>query len=132
MPALAKMIPIGQYLDHGESVEIARPAVAAAYKAYVDQSAGKRRILKPGDRIPLGGVDVETIMLARADGRTLAHDILAPLPLPPFTNSAVDGYAVRSRDLPGHEEAAFPVTGRVQAGASAREPVKPGLDFLFT
>jgi competence protein ComEC len=64
MAALARMIPIGQYLDHGESVEIARPAVAAAYKAYVDQSAGKRRILKPGDRIPLGGVDVETIMSA--------------------------------------------------------------------
>src|SRR5207302_6578499 len=39
---------------------------------------------------------------------------------------AVDGYAVRSGDLPHHEEAAFPVTGRVQAGASAREPVKPG------
>jgi len=64
MSALAKMIPIGQYLDHGESVEIARPAVATAYKAYVDQSAGKRRILKPGDRIALGGVDVETIMSA--------------------------------------------------------------------
>ena len=30
-----------------------------------------------------------------ADGRILAHDISAPLPLPPFTNSAVDGYAVR-------------------------------------
>jgi competence protein ComEC len=64
MAALAKMIPIGQYLDHGESVEIARPAVAAAYKAYVDQSAGKRRILKPGDPIPLAGVDIQTIMSA--------------------------------------------------------------------
>ena len=45
-------------------------------------------------------VDVEPVPLARADGRILAHDILAPLPLPPFTNSAVDGYAVASRDLP--------------------------------
>src|SRR5882757_10035023 len=70
--------------------------------------------------------DVETVSLTGADGRILAGDISAPLPLPPFTNSAVDGYAVRSRDLPGGEEAAFPVTGRVQAGASAREPVKPG------
>ena len=70
--------------------------------------------------------DVETVSLTEADGRILASDISAPLPLPPFTNSAVDGYAVRSRDLPLQEEAAFPVTGRVQAGASAREPAKPG------
>ncbi len=71
-------------------------------------------------------VDVETVTLARADGRILAHDILAPLPLPPFTNSAVDGYAVSSRDLPQQEEQAFPVTGRVQAGGSSNAPVKPG------
>src|SRR5437868_8728491 len=71
-------------------------------------------------------VDVETVMLARADGRILAHDILAPLPLPPFTNSAVDGYAVSGRDLPQHEEQAFPVIGRVQAGGSASAPLKPG------
>ncbi|HWD00390.1 MAG TPA: MBL fold metallo-hydrolase [Candidatus Sulfopaludibacter sp.] len=64
MPALAKMIPIGMYLDHGESVEMARPQVAAAYKDYVEQTQGKRRILKPGDKIPLKGVDVDVIMSA--------------------------------------------------------------------
>jgi competence protein ComEC len=64
MPALAKLIPIGMYMDHGESVEIDRPQVATAYKAYVEQSAGKRRILKAGDRIPLKGVDIEVIMSA--------------------------------------------------------------------
>ena len=48
------------------------------------------------------------------------------MPLPPFTNSAVDGYAVRSGDLPPQGEQAFPVTGRVQAGASAQEPARPG------
>src|SRR5436190_944696 len=70
--------------------------------------------------------EVETVDLKNADGRIQAAGISAPLPLPPFTNSAVDGYAVRSDDLPLAEEQAFPVTGRVQAGASAREPVKPG------
>src|SRR6185295_4994344 len=70
--------------------------------------------------------DVETVALAHADGRILASDILAPLPLPPFTNSAVDGYAVASHDLPVKEEQAFPVTGRLQAGSSAIAPVKPG------
>jgi molybdopterin molybdotransferase len=70
--------------------------------------------------------EVETVALADADGRILAHDIAAPLPLPPFTNSAVDGYAVASRDLPQDQEQTFPITGRVQAGASAQEEVKPG------
>ncbi len=51
--------------------------------------------------------DVETVALAQADGRILSRDIAAPLPLPPFTNSAVDGYAVRSGDLPQGEERAF-------------------------
>jgi competence protein ComEC len=64
MPALAKMIPIMMYMDHGESVEIARPNVAAAYKAYEEQSAGKRKILKPGDRIPLKGVDIQVLISA--------------------------------------------------------------------
>jgi molybdopterin molybdotransferase len=70
--------------------------------------------------------EVEIVSLAAADGRVLASDIAAPLPLPPFTNSAVDGYAVRSGDLPPAGEAAFAVTGRVQAGASAQAPVGPG------
>ncbi len=64
MPALAKMIPIMRYMDHGESIEMSRPAVAAAYKAYEEQSAGKRTILKPGDRIPLKGVDITVLMSA--------------------------------------------------------------------
>src|SRR6185312_14604325 len=42
----------------------------------------------------------------------------APLALPPFTNSAVDGYAVPASDLPRDKERALPVAGRVQAGAS--------------
>src|SRR3984957_4767887 len=70
--------------------------------------------------------EVETVALDRADGRVLASGIAAPLPLPPFTNSAVDGYAVRSGDLPREGKAAFPVMGRVQAGASAREAIRPG------
>src|SRR5437868_2603539 len=64
MAALAKMIPIGMYMDHGDSVELNRPNVAALYHAYEEQVAGKRKILKPGDRIPLKGVDVEVIMSA--------------------------------------------------------------------
>jgi molybdopterin molybdotransferase len=77
--------------------------------------------------------DIETVALKDADGRILAQDIVAPLPLPPFTNSAVDGYAVRSRDLFGSAEHAFPVVGRIQAGASGRHAIKRGHAFrIFT
>src|SRR5215468_6984491 len=70
--------------------------------------------------------EVETVALAEADCRILAHDITAPLPLPPFTNSAVDGYAVASGDLPKSGAEAFPVLGRVQAGASPDDAIKAG------
>src|SRR3954467_7954483 len=71
-------------------------------------------------------VDIETVALGDADGRVLAHDVAAPLPLPPFTNSAVDGYALGRRDLPRNGAHGFPVTGRVQAGGAAAAPVKAG------
>ncbi len=64
MAALAKLIPIGMYMDHGDSIELNRPNIAAAYKAYVELAAGKRRILKAGDRIPLKGVEIEVVMSA--------------------------------------------------------------------
>ena len=70
--------------------------------------------------------EIEAVPLEKADGRILATDISASLALPPFTNSAVDGYAVRSNDLPLRKEAALRVSGRIQAGAAAHEPVKPG------
>src|SRR5438067_9597678 len=64
MAALAKLIPIEMYMDHGPSVELSRPQVAASYEAYEELSAGKHKSLKAGDKIPLEGVDVEVIMSA--------------------------------------------------------------------
>src|SRR6201997_5143526 len=69
--------------------------------------------------------EVEAVPLTEADGRVLVRDLAAPLPLPPFTNSAVDGYAIASADLPREEACAFPLAGRVQAGAAATA-VRPG------
>src|SRR6476646_1871789 len=59
MPALAKLIPIEMYMDHGESIEISRPQVATAYKAYLELSQAKRKILQAGDRIAMQGVDIQ-------------------------------------------------------------------------
>ena len=38
----------------------------------------------------------ETITLAEAHGRVIAEDIISPIDLPPFDNSAMDGYALYS------------------------------------
>jgi molybdopterin molybdotransferase len=76
--------------------------------------------------------EIDRVGLMQADGRVLAADIAAPLPLPPFTNSAVDGYAVRHRDLTGDAEQGVAVSGRVQAGATA-QPIAAGTAMrIFT
>jgi molybdopterin molybdotransferase len=75
----------------------------------------------------LAAVDkVESVDLLSADGRVLAAQVVASMPLPPFMNSAVDGYAVRSADLPTDVERAFAISGRVQAGAAAPDAIAPG------
>lgn len=68
----------------------------------------------------------EAVRLIEADGRVLARDLVAPLSLPPFTNSAVDGYAVRGEELPMAGEKTFAIAGRVQAGAGADAAVNAG------
>ena len=57
-------------------------------------------------------VAAETVDLAVAAGRILAQALFAPHALPPFANSAMDGYAVRAADLATASSAA-PVTLRV-------------------
>jgi len=76
----------------------------------------------------LSAVDgVEDVSLLEADGRVLAEDLVATLQLPPFTNSAVDGYAVRGEDLPTESPRHFRVGGRLQAGSAlGGAPVAPG------
>ncbi len=66
---------------------------------------------------PVAGI--ERVALAQADGRVLAEDVLAPCDLPPFANSAVDGYAVRFADLAAAGPSRMPVAGRIPAGADA-------------
>jgi molybdopterin molybdotransferase len=77
--------------------------------------------------------DVEPVAISAADGRVLAADILAPLDLPPFDNSAVDGYAVRHADLAIAGETRLPVRGRLAAGAAAHVGLAAGTAMrIFT
>lgn len=69
--------------------------------------------------------EIETIAVASAMGRVLAADIAAPIALPSFDNSAVDGYAVRYADLAPSGETRLPVAARLQAGARALAPMAP-------
>jgi molybdopterin molybdotransferase len=68
-------------------------------------------------------IEAETAPLAAARGRVLAEDVIAPLDLPPFDNSAVDGYAVRHRDLDAKSETKLTVAGRLTAGRASNNPI---------
>ena len=68
---------------------------------------------------------VEQVALADALGRVLAEDLLAPSDVPAWDNSAMDGYALRARDLP-IEGGFLPLAGRIAAGDSGLTPLAPG------
>ncbi len=70
--------------------------------------------------------EIERVPLAAAGGRVLAVDVIAPVSLPPFDNSAVDGYAVCHADIAADKETRLRVTGRIQAGAAATDPLAHG------
>jgi molybdopterin molybdotransferase len=66
--------------------------------------------------------ETESVSLAEAEGRVLATELVATLDLPPWPNSAMDGYALRLADLQGEP---LPVSQRIFAG-HAPEPLQPG------
>jgi molybdopterin molybdotransferase len=68
----------------------------------------------------------EAVALRDCHGRILAADIHAPIALPPFANSAMDGFALRAADLPVAGERAFELVGEVFAGGSSIPTVGPG------
>jgi molybdopterin molybdotransferase len=70
--------------------------------------------------------ETERVALAAAAGRVVAHDIVSGVDLPPFDNSAVDGFAVRHADLAGADETRLSVVDVVMAGGRAARPLAPG------
>lgn len=68
----------------------------------------------------------ETLALVDAHGRVLAEDVRAAQPLPPFRNSAMDGFALRGAELPERGERSFDLVGEVLAGATAAPEMGPG------
>ncbi|MGL6236876.1 MAG: molybdopterin molybdotransferase MoeA [Segniliparus sp.] len=77
-------------------------------------------LIRPPKSLPL--------RLDLALGRVLAEDVVAPIPLPTFDNSAMDGYAVRARDFAeaSEERPVFlPVAADIPAGSVASVPLAP-------
>jgi molybdopterin molybdotransferase len=68
----------------------------------------------------------ETVTLREVVGRVLAADIVAPVNVPPFDNSAVDGFAVSGDDLDEDSERRLTIVDRVAAGHAPAQAVKVG------
>jgi molybdenum cofactor synthesis domain-containing protein len=94
--------------DGLRSVEAAREAILAA--------------------IP-GPTEEEIVPVAQGLGRVLARDVMAAVTLPPWDNSAMDGYAIRAADATAATEGApvrLVVAGEVPAGGAPDQSVEPG------
>lgn len=84
----------------------------------------RAQILERFSRLP-----AETVSLADARGRVLADDVVAPRDVPPFANSSMDGFAVRTEDAAA-AVAGTPVRleirGHIAAGHAGETIVTPG------
>jgi putative molybdopterin biosynthesis protein len=80
---------------------LARVRAAARQEQFlevVSADAARARFADAVDLTPLGP---ETLPLAAALGRVLAHDLVAAVDAPPFDRSNVDGFALRAADTAG-------------------------------
>ena len=59
--ALAERVPVLHYYDHGEPHANDRIVSAEFLAAYEELSRGKRTVVRPGDRLPMDGVDIITV-----------------------------------------------------------------------
>ena len=69
---------------------------------------------------------MQSVPLQAAFGRVLGHDVCAPRDQPPFTNSAMDGFAVRAVDLPATEKRRLRLVGTRFAGDPATASIGSG------
>src|ERR1700690_1504191 len=85
-PALAKMIPIEHFLDHGDSIEAQDPRGGPIWEAYKTLAAGKRTTMHAGDKLPVKGLDA---VVVSADGHAIASPVNGGGPNPLCQNAEV-------------------------------------------
>jgi molybdopterin molybdotransferase len=77
----------------------------------------------------VAALGTERVAILDAVGRVLAEQVRSPRDIPPFDNSAMDGYALRAADVAGASEArpvALKVIETVGAGTMPRLALEPG------
>ena len=79
LPALAARVPIGQFVDHGDSVEQSTARGLASWNAYRSVAEGRRRTIAPGAKLPLRGLEFSFVL---AGGETLDGPLMPLGPNP--------------------------------------------------
>ena len=93
-------------------------------RAMLELEEARQRLLDAIQPLP-----AEKAQLRDAAGRVLAQEVVSPIDLPAFDNSAMDGYAVRSADLvsaSAESPANLKLAGHVPAGAVFTDTVQSG------
>lgn len=72
LASIASRFTVGTFVDHGESVEQASGTGRARYLEYVALAGRRRRVVKPGDRLALKGVD---LTIVAANGQVLTAPV---------------------------------------------------------
>jgi molybdopterin molybdotransferase len=104
--------------------------MAEAEKEYLTVADALEKVLAGVERLP-----VERVPLLEALGRVLAEPVVARDSLPPFANSAMDGYAVRSADVANasrENPVQLSVGGDVAAGSVPDVVLSPGMAARIT
>jgi beta-lactamase superfamily II metal-dependent hydrolase len=87
LAALSKLIPMGRFFDHGNGVQ---PEDRERLEGYQKVAGDKRTIVKPGDTIPLAGVQVQVVS---SEGPVIGKAINGGGPNPFCANAAQMGPA---------------------------------------
>jgi len=89
LAALAKRVPIGSFVDHGDLVED-NPAARALFEQYIAAAGKQRRTVKPGERLALEGVE---LVIVAAHGQVLKASLSDAAP-----NPACQGFKAQPED----------------------------------
>lgn len=88
-----------------EDAFLERLAEAARQEQFLTVVSREEAVERFRSAVPHAPLAAETVPLADALGRVLAHDIASPIDVPPFDRALVDGFALRASDTEGADEA---------------------------
>ncbi|HGS4882266.1 TPA: bifunctional molybdopterin-guanine dinucleotide biosynthesis adaptor protein MobB/molybdopterin molybdotransferase MoeA [Vibrio parahaemolyticus] len=87
--------------------------------AFLSVVQGQEKILSLVNTVS----EIEACKIENAYGRVLAEDIISPINVPQYTNSAMDGYAIRSDDV---DRDSYQIVAEVMAGHAYDQPLEVG------